>query len=478
MEPIYYARTNAERPMTGTPYRVLVVDDEPAWSQLVAEWLGQAGYQVEIASSAEAGLARLQDEAFDVALVDMVMPGPGLDGIGFIRHLPQEGRPEIIVLSGGITVRSAVEAMQLGASDCVPKSQDLETLEILVRKAGEAHRRVRDIELMSRRIEHQSARPVFITRNEKMQQILGVLERVASSNVSVLLTGESGTGKELLAHALHERSPRAKGPFVEVNCAALSESLLEAELFGHEKGAFTGAVSARPGLVETADNGTLFLDEVAEMPPALQAKLLRTTEDRSLYRVGGRQKIRVDIRIIAATNRNLAKEIDAGRFRQDLYYRLAGVEVLVPPLRERPEDIEPLATNYLRTAARQAGRGPTQFSPDAFDAMARYGWPGNVRELRNLTERLALLVEGPAVLLTHLPPEIAAPTSGHSSVVAAGADVAPLKELERQQIQRVLDEENWHRARAASRLGVPVRTLYRKIRAYHLQRPGRGPHEV
>ena len=296
--------------------------------------------------------------------------------------------------------------------------------------------------------------------------------------MSVLLTGESGTGKELLAHALHERSPRAKGPFVEVNCAALSESLLEAELFGHEKGAFTGAVSARPGLVETADNGTLFLDEVAEMPPALQAKLLRTTEDRSLYRVGGRQKIRVDIRIIAATNRNLAKEIDAGRFRQDLYYRLAGVEVLVPPLRERPEDIEPLATNYLRTAARQAGRGPTQFSPDAFDAMARYGWPGNVRELRNLTERLALLVEGPAVLLTHLPPEIAAPTSGHSSVVAAGADVAPLKELERQQIQRVLDEENWHRARAASRLGVPVRTLYRKIRAYHLQRPGRGPHEV
>ena len=464
--------------MTGNPLRVLVVDDEIAWANLVAEWLGQAGHQVEIALTAESGLARLQDEAFDVALVDMVMPGPGLDGVGFIRHLPQEGRPEVIVLSGAITVRSAVEAMQLGATDCVPKSQDLETLEILVRKAGESHRRARDLQLLSRRIEHQSSRPVFITRNEKMQQILDVLERVATSNVSVLLTGESGTGKELLAHALHERSPRAKGPFVEVNCAALSESLLEAELFGHEKGAFTGAVSARPGLVETADQGTLFLDEVAEMPPPLQAKLLRTTEDRSLYRVGGRQKIRVDIRIIAATNRNLAREIEDGRFRQDLYYRLAGVEVLVPPLRERPEDIEPLALTYLRAATRQAGRGPTQISAEALDAMRRYRWPGNVRELRNLMERVALLAEGQMVQSSHLPPEIGIPATGRSTKAPApGTDLAPLKDMERQQIQRVLDEENWHRARAASRLGVPIRTLYRKIRAYQLTKD-RGPHEV
>jgi DNA-binding NtrC family response regulator len=462
--------------ITGTPYRVLVVDDELPWAQLVAEWLGQSGHQVEIATSAEAGLARLRDEAFDVALVDMVMPGPGLDGVGFIRHLPVEGRPEIIVLSGAITVRSAVEAMQLGAMDCVPKSQDLETVEILVRRAGEAHRRVRDLQLLSRRIEHQSARPLFITQNAKMQQILEVLEKVAASNVSVLLTGESGTGKELLAHALHERSPRARGPFVEVNCAALSESLLEAELFGNEKGAFTGAVTAKPGLVETADNGTLFLDEVAEMPPALQAKLLRTTEDRSLYRVGGRQKIRVDIRIIAATNRNLPKEIEAGRFRQDLYYRLAGVEVVVPPLRERPEDIEPLAINYLRSSARQAGRGPTQFSADALDAMRRYAWPGNVRELRNLMERLALLVESASVETVHLPPEIAAPLRTRDDA-GVGQDLSPLKDLERQQIQRVLDEENWHRARAANRLGVPVRTLYRKIRAYQLS-PARGPREV
>jgi DNA-binding NtrC family response regulator len=464
--------------MIGTSFRVLVVDDELPWAQLVAEWLRQAGHQVDIATSGEAGLARIQEEAFDVVLVDMVMPAPGVDGVGFIRRLPAEERPEVIVLSGAITVRSAVEAMQLGACDCVPKSQDLMTLEILVRKAGETHRRTRDLKLLSRRIEHQSAKPVFLTHNAKMHEILEVLGKVAASNVSVLLTGESGTGKELLAHSLHERSPRAKGPFVEVNCAALSESLLEAELFGHEKGAFTGAVSARPGLVETADNGTLFLDEVAEMPPGLQAKLLRTTEDRSLYRVGGRQKIRVDIRIIAATNRNLPKEIEAGRFRQDLYYRLAGVEVVVPPLRERTEDIEPLALMYLRAAARQAGRGPTEFAPDALEAMRRYSWPGNVRELRNLTERLALLVENPVVLVAHLPPEI---TAANRKVVptSPGMDLSPLKDLEREQIQRVLDEENWHRARAASRLGVPVRTLYRKIRAYQLIRPDpKRPHEI
>jgi two-component system response regulator AtoC len=466
--------------MTTTSFRVLVVDDEPAWGRLVSECLQEAGHHVEVAATGEAGLARVQEEAFDVVLVDMVMPGPGLDGIGFIRNLPADDRPEVIVLSGAITVRSAVEAMQLGASDCVPKSQDLLTLEILVRRAGETRRRTRDLSLLSRRIEHQSAKPVFITRNTEMRAILEVLEKVAAGSVSVLLTGESGTGKELLAHELHERSPRAKGPFVEVNCAALSESLLEAELFGHEKGAFTGALSTRLGLVETADNGTLFLDEVAEMPPALQAKLLRTTEDRSLYRVGGRQKIRVDIRIVAATNRNLATEIEAGRFRQDLYYRLAGVEVNVPPLRERTEDIEPLALNYLRAAVRQAGRGPAELAPDALEAMRRYGWPGNVRELRNLTERLALLVEGPVVNASHLPREITVPQARTAtSTLPPGTDLAPLKDLEREQIQRVLDEEDWHRARAANRLGVPVRTLYRKIRAYQLVRPdGKRPHEV
>jgi two-component system response regulator AtoC len=454
---------------TASPNRVLVVDDELPCAQVVAALVSRAGCcQTEIATSSEGALARVLEENFDVVVLDLVMPG--MDGVEFIRKLPPEDRPEVIILSGAITVRSAVEATKLGAFDCIPKGHDMEAIEVLVHKAAEARRRKRDVQLLSRRIEHQSAKPAFITHNPRMQEILEVLTKVAMSNVSVLLTGESGTGKELLARALHDRSSRASGPFVEVNCAALSETLLESELFGYEKGAFTGAASTRPGLVETADGGTLFLDEIAEMPPPLQAKLLRMTEDRSLYRVGGRQKIRVDLRIVGATNRNLAREIENERFRQDLYYRLAGVEVMVPPLRERPEDVAPLALNYLRAAARQLGRGPTEITAEALEAMRRYAWPGNVRELRNLTERLALLVEEPAVNLTHLPFEIRSATPSRPVAAPVTGEVG-LKDLERQRILRVLEEEGWHRGRAATRLCLPVRTLYRKIRAYDLLPP-------
>jgi DNA-binding NtrC family response regulator len=455
-------------PGVGDALRVLVIDDEVDFAAMVVDWLAGSGHRAEAVSSAEQGLDRVQEESFDVAVVDLGMAG--MDGLSFIRNLSMDNRPEVVVLSGSITVRSAVDAMKLGAYDCLPKTEPLETVELMVRKAGESHRRNHRLDVLSRRIEHQSPSREFITVSPRLLEVLKVLEDVAASKVSVLLTGESGTGKDLLARRVHRLSSCAAGPFVDVNCAALSPGLLEAELFGHEKGAFTGAASTRAGLVEMADGGTLFLDEVVEMPPPLQAKLLRMTEDRTLYRVGGRQRIHVDIRIVAATNRDLPSEIAKGTVREDLYYRLAGVEIHVLPLRDRPEDIEPLARHYLALAGRQAGRGPSTIAPNALEALMRYRWPGNVRELRNLMERCAWTVHAPMLEAHHLPPDVVQKARDNGTHAVERS----LKELERERIQQVLHEEGWHHERAAGRLGMPVRTLYRKIKAYGLVRPGQA----
>jgi DNA-binding NtrC family response regulator len=444
---------------------ILLVDADGEYAEKLAGFLRTCGHHVAVENAPESGLARVQEEAFDVLLLDLLMPR--IDGLGFIRRLAADARPEVIVVSEEVTVRSAVEAMKLGAFDCVPKTDDLESLDFLIRKAGEAHRRSRDLRLLSRRIQHHSLPVEIISRSSCMAEVLDVLQRVATSNVSVLLTGESGTGKDLLARLLHHQSLRSAAPFVDVNCAALAESMLEAELFGHEKGSFTGATTTRPGLAEAADGGTLFLDEVTEMPPSLQAKLLRMTEDHTLYRVGGRQRIRVDVRIVAATNRNLRQEIAAGRVREDLYYRLAGVELSVPPLRERPEDVGLLAEHYLQAAVRQCGRGPSTLTDQALLALRAYRWPGNVRELRNMMHRMALLVRGDVLDVTHLPADVLDPP--RYTRPEAARDV-PLKDLERRQIQRVLDEEGWHHGRAARRLGLPLRTLYRRIKLYTLTR--------
>jgi DNA-binding NtrC family response regulator len=449
-------------------FRVLIVDDDAAYAGLIETRLREAGHAVEIARSGAAALARVRKDPFDVLLVDLATPG--FDALDLLPRLDPIDGPQVIVTSGAISLRSAVEVMKLGAFDCIAKTDPPESTAALVHKAGTQRRR-RHAEPATRgRGAANVPVPEFIARSPRMREILEVLPDVAASNVSILLTGESGTGKDVIARQIHRLSNRASGPFVDVNCAALPESLLEAELFGYERGAFTGAMALTPGLAEAAEGGTLFLDEVAEMPPGLQAKLLRMTEDRTLYRVGGRQRIRLDIRIVAATNRNLKEEIARGRLRDDLYFRLAGVEITMPPLRDRPEEIEPLARHYLQIAVRQTGRGPSSIAPEALSALAEYRWPGNIRELRNLMERMALLVRSPVLKVSDLPPEVARPT-GASVPLPNGTSAPSLKEIERSQIQKVLEEEGWHRERSASRLGLPLRTLYRKIRAYKLVPP-------
>jgi DNA-binding NtrC family response regulator len=415
---------------------------------------------VETATRGAEALVNARAGTCDVVVLELNLPD--LDGLDFLRRLDPWERPEVILRSASLALPAAVEAMKLGAFDCLLQEAPLGELEARVRAAA-GHRRPG---AGARRGPTGSRDDDFVTRNVRMREILDVLAIVAVSNASVLLTGESGTGKDLLARTLHRLSPRAPHPFVDVNCAALSESLFEAELFGHEKGSFTGAIATRPGLVEAAAGGTLFLDEVAEMPPAVQAKLLRMTEDRSLYRVGGRQRIHVDVRIVAATNRDVPREIAAGRLREDLYYRLAGVEITVPPLRDRPEDLEPLAAYFLERTLTQNGRGPSSFAPAALQALRAHPWPGNVRELRNVVERTALLVRSSVIERHHLPPGIGRTRPAPSGRADSGE--ASLRELERREIERVLMEEGWHRARAAKRLGLPLRTLYRRIKTHSL----------
>ncbi len=453
--------------------RVLVVDSDAVEARRVARRLESGSHRVQIVSDVESALGRVRHGEVDLVVLELDLGGS--EGLELLRRLDPWERPEVVVRAASLDLRRAVEAMRLGATDCqakAPGDVELDALSVFAQSAA------RRATLRARRHGTPEGAEPVITRNTRMREILDVLSVVALSHVSVLLTGESGTGKDLLARTLHRLSARAPRPFVDVNCAALSESLLETELFGHEKGAFTGAVAARPGLVEAADGGTLFLDEVGEMPPALQAKLLRMTEDRCFYRVGGRQKIHVDVRIVAATNRDVRREIAAGRLREDLYYRLAGLEIHVPPLRERREDVAPLARHYLEQARRRDGRPPVVLSPSALRALESHHWPGNVRELRNVMERAALLVRGTLVDRPDLPldlgtgqptaaPAAAAPTALPGQAHLSGR-TGLLEQLERDEIRRVLDEEGWHRARAAKRLGLPVRTLYRRIKAYRL----------
>jgi DNA-binding NtrC family response regulator len=443
---------------------VLVVDDDEDFRPLLVQRLTRTGFATEAAANGTQALEIAQRRQFDVAVFDMQMPGmTGLELLEKYKAVYPE--TEVILLTGQGTIESAVQAMQLGAFNYLLKPFGMSELEAQIKKAAERRELRKENEQLRTILSRRQKTTKIIGESAAMKEIFRLIDRAGPSNRAILIQGESGTGKELVAEALHQASQRADRPLVAVNCAALPETLLESELFGHEKGAFTGAVAAKQGLFEAADGGTLFIDEIGEMPGSLQAKLLRVLENGTLRRVGSIQERKVDVRLLAATNRNLPDEIKAGRFREDLYYRINVMSLELPPLRERRGDIELLVDHLLGD--------DWHIEDDAIQALVRYSWPGNVRQLINVLERAKILADDDVIRLKELPKEVihgGSTGSVQPSVTEAALSEATddLSAFQRQKVLAVLKRESFNKARAARALGISRRKLYRLLEKYGL----------
>ncbi len=435
------------------PLRLLVVEDDAALMEVLCDQLTASGHSVVSARTIADGLAELGRGEFDVALLDLMLPDGS--GIEILRRIADEElSTEAIVLTGYGSVDTAIEAMKLGAYDYITKPARASELEILVQKASEKSRLRRENASLKVRLTHREGIFGLITEDAGMKELMATVGRVAPSDLPVLIQGESGTGKELIARAIHTASTRSGQPFVAINCAAMAETLLESELFGHEKGSFTGAVTRKPGLFEVADKGVLFLDEIGEVSPAVQVKLLRAIESREVLRVGSTRPVRVDVRIVTATNKDVKTEMQEGRFREDLYYRLNGVTIRLPPLRERRGDIPLLARHFLdRFGPRK------QLTPRALEALTAYAWPGNVRELQMVIHRAAILALKDAIDADDLPIDVR--DQGWKTTGAKAA--MSLAEIEREYIESVLRQNEGHRGKTARALGIDPKTLYNKL---------------
>jgi two-component system, NtrC family, response regulator AtoC len=436
---------------------VLVADDDVVARELLVEVLEREGYRVRAAAGGAEAIALAEREIFDVALVDLRMPDT--DGLAVLKRLlAREPAPAVLILTAFAAMDTAIEAIRRGAYDYLSKPFRLEEIKRAVRRMLEVQRLARDNQRYRRELRERFDTDRLVGHSPEMVAIYKLIARVAALDTTVLIQGETGTGKELVARAIHYAGPRADRPFVVIDGAAIPEPLFESELFGHERGAFTGAVTTRRGLLETAQGGTCFLDEVSELSPALQAKLLRVLQDRVLRRVGGNEPIPVDVRLVAATNRDLRKRVEDGLFREDLYYRLNGVTVVVPPLRERGDDVVLLAEHFARKFAASAGKLVEGFAPATLDALRRYAWPGNVRELEHAIERAVALARSPVLEPEDLPADVRA-ESGR--VPELPRRRLTLGELKRWYVALVLEEAGGNKVRAAELLGIDRRTLYR-----------------
>ncbi len=456
--------------------RILVVDDEENMVHFLTKLLRAEGFEVEGVRTGEAALERLQAIPFELVLTDLKLPDT--DGIGILKAA-RDLHPEtvVILITAYGTIESAIEAMRAGAYDYVTKPFRASEILQVVEKALERVRLRREISQLRQAVEERFGFGSLVGKNPKMQEVYTQIEKVAAGRGAVLIQGESGTGKELVAKAIHFNSSRKSGPFVVIDCAAIPEALQESELFGHEKGAFTGAIATKKGLFEEAHGGTLFLDEVAELAPGLQAKLLRALQDGEIRRVGGTKTLHVDARVIAATNRDLAAEVREGAFREDLFYRLNVFPIFLPPLRERLEDLSLLVDHFLDRLARDGGKPPKRLSPEALRAMMTHPWAGNVRELEHALERAALLSEAETITDRDLPPEILAPKDELTVVLPDSAvsfkeTMARLiRDAETRLIRRALAQAGGNRSEAARILGISRRALLYKLNEYNLRRP-------
>jgi DNA-binding NtrC family response regulator len=445
-----------------TSPRLLIVDDDEQLRQILVRYFQRQGTAVTAADSGEAALALADREHWDVALLDLHLPG--ISGIELLGQL-KERQPELeaLMLTAHGSIDTAIQAMKQGAYDYLAKPFHLPDLEVHVQKAYEKVQLLRRERQRIEQLNYESERYRLVGSSPAMRKVVQLVEKVAATDSTVLVRGASGTGKELVARALHFNSGRREWPLVTINCAALQENLLESELFGHEKGAFTGAVQAKPGLVEVAEGGTLFIDEIGEMAVGLQAKLLRVLEDGHYRRIGCTRESHADVRVVAATNRRLEDEIQAGRFREDLFYRLNVLAIELPPLRERRQDIPELAEHFLTT--RQLGPTRYRLEPEAMELLERYDWPGNVRELANVLERAQILAEDHVITPDDLPETL---VETPPAAVEVPEDPNHLREVERRHVVDVLRREQGNKVRAARALGISRRALYRLIAKYRL----------